>query len=214
MIEIIQKENPILRAVAQEVPIDKITSAHIKKVIRDMKDQLATQADGVAIAAPQIGVSLRIFVVSGKIFEETWQRGEGLPEGTAIQTPDMAFINPIITKLSKAKRWMHEGCLSVRPLWGEVERSLNATVEAYDETGKKFTRGAGGLLAHIFQHETDHLDGILFIDKARNVAPGQVPEPVVVAKKKSVRRTAPKTKTAKVAPKKSPAPRAKRTLKK
>ena len=78
---------------------------------------------------------------------------------------------------------MHEGCLSVRPLWGEVERSTNATVEAYDETGKKFTRGAGGLLAHIFQHETDHLDGVLFIDRARNVAPGEVPPQVTAPKK-------------------------------
>ena len=82
---------------------------------------------------------------------------------------------------------MHEGCLSVRPLWGEVNRSLNATVTAYDEHGTKFTRGAGGLLAHIFQHETDHLDGILFIDKARNVAPGEVPPPITPKKKRAVR---------------------------
>lgn len=175
---IIQKENPILRAIAAEVPIKDIGNAKIQKVLRDMKKSLATQPDGVAIAAPQIGVSLRIFVVSGKIFEESWQRGTGLPEGTPVQSPDLVFINPVITKLSKKKRWMHEGCLSVRPLWGEVERSVNATVTAYDETGTKFTRGAGGLLAHIFQHETDHLDGTLFIDRARNVAPGQVPEPI------------------------------------
>jgi len=183
MITIVQKENPVLRAKALAVPVADITSAKIRKAIRDMKAALATQPDGVAIAAPQIGVSLRIFVVSGKIFEETWKRGEGLPEGTAIQVPDLVFVNPVITKLSRAKRWMHEGCLSVRPLWGEVERSLNATVVAYDESGTKFTRGAGGLLAHIFQHETDHLDGILFIDSARNVAPGQVPESVAAPKK-------------------------------
>jgi len=176
MPEIIQKENPVLRQIAKEVPIGEITGSKIKKVIREMKKALSTQADGVAIAAPQIGQSLRIFVVSGKIFEETWEGGEGLPEGAAIRKPDLVFINPIITKLSKKKLWMHEGCLSVRPLWGEVERSINATVTAYDEEGTKFTRGAGNLLAHIFQHETDHLDGILFIDKARNVAPGQVPE--------------------------------------
>ncbi len=179
---IIQKENPVLRAIAHEIPIPEITRPRIKKVIRDMKKMLATQPDGVAIAAPQIGESLRIFVVSGKIFEESWQRGEGLPKGTVVQIPDIAFINPRITKLSKKKKWMHEGCLSVRPLWGEVERSINATIEAYDESGAKFVRGAGGLLAHIFQHETDHLDGILFIDKARGVAPGEVPKPTPKAK--------------------------------
>ncbi len=173
---IIQKEDPVLRAIAKEVPVAAITSAPIRKIIRDMKKALETQPDGVAIAAPQIGISLRIFVVSGKIFDEHWQRGEGLPKGITSATPDIAFINPTVTKLSKTKKWMHEGCLSVRPLWGEVQRSTHATITAYDETGKKITRGAGGLLAHIFQHETDHLEGILFIDKARNVAPGQVPE--------------------------------------
>lgn len=180
MVTIIQKDNPVLRARAAEVPLDEIKGKSIRKIIADMKKSLATQADGVAIAAPQIGASVRIFVVSGRVFEGAFERGEGMPEGTAVKMPDAVYINPVITKLSKKKRWMHEGCLSVRPLWGEVERSINATVEAYDEHGAKFTRGAGGLLAHIFQHETDHLDGVLFIDKARNVAPGQVPEPVKI----------------------------------
>lgn len=176
MVKIIQKEDPVLRAIAQEVPVKDITSAKVKKIIRDMKKALSTQPDGVAIAAPQIGVSLRIFVVSGKIFDEQWQRGEGVPAGKEVLIPDFAFINPVITKMSKTKKWMHEGCLSVRPLWGQVQRSTHATVVAYNENGEKFTRGASGLLAHIFQHETDHLNGVLFIDKARDVAPGQVPE--------------------------------------
>jgi peptide deformylase len=172
MTKIVQKENPVLHAIAKEVSIADITSAKIQKVLRDMKKALATQGDGVAIAAPQIAVSLRIFVVAGKIFDDSFVRGEGLPAGEETKNPDLVFINPVITKMSKTKKWMHEGCLSVRPLWGEVERSTHATVTAYDEHGVKFTRGAGGLLAHIFQHETDHLNGVLFIDKARNVAPG------------------------------------------
>lgn len=176
MPEIVQKENPVLRKTADEVAIKEIGSVKIQKVLKDMKKALATQADGVAIAAPQIGVSLRIFVVAGKIFDESWKRGEGIPEGQTPSSPDIVFINPVITKMSKTKKWMHEGCLSIRPLWGEVQRATHATITAYDEHGNKFTRGAGGLLAHIFQHETDHLDGILFIDKARNVAPGFVPE--------------------------------------
>jgi len=155
MVKIVQNGDPVLRATAPEVALSDIKSVKVKKVIRDMKKSLATQRDGVAIAAPQIGVSLRIFVVSGKIFDESWKKGDALPD---------------------SKNPMHEGCLSVRPLWGEVERSTHATVVAYDESGKKFTRGAAGLLAHIFQHETDHLDGILFIDRARNVAPGIIPD--------------------------------------
>ena len=74
-----------------------------------------------------------------------------------------------LTDLSREKEWMPEGCLSVRPLYGKTFRSVKATVVAYDENGKKFTRGASGLLAQIFQHETDHLKGILFIDHAKDV---------------------------------------------
>ena len=64
---------------------------------------------------------------------------------------------------------MEEGCLSVRYLYGKVSRANQATIEAYDEKGKKFQRGGTGLLAKIFQHEVDHLNGILFIDKAKNL---------------------------------------------
>ena len=82
---------------------------------------------------------------------------------------DLILINPKISRLSRKKEWIPEGCLSVRPLYGKTFRSKKATVTAYDENGKKFTRGASGLLAQIFQHETDHLNGILFIDHAKDV---------------------------------------------
>ncbi len=176
MVTILQKEKKVLHTVAAPVALADIVSPEIQKILREMKQALGTQADGVAIAAPQIGVSLRIFVVSGKIFEDDFTRGEGLPDGRESKKEDLVFINPIITKISKTKKWMLEGCMSVRPLWGEVERSTRAAVVAYDEKGKKFARSASGLLAHIFQHETDHLDGILFIEKARNIHDGPVGE--------------------------------------
>ena len=69
----------------------------------------------------------------------------------------------------KTKQVMEEGCLSVRWLYGEVKRATKATVTAYDITGKKFTRSSSGLLAQIFQHEIDHLDGILFTDKTKEL---------------------------------------------
>lgn len=175
MPKIVQNGDPVLRKKAKAVLVSKITSTEIRDIIAAMKKALATQKDGVAIAAPQIGVSLRIFVVAGKIFEKDFERGIDVKKtsskkvGTETKNPDLVFINPEIIKLSKKTSWLPEGCLSVRPLYGEVKRSLNATISAYDETGKKITRGAGGLLAHIFQHETDHLNGVLFIDKARNV---------------------------------------------
>jgi peptide deformylase len=160
--EIVQKENKVLRQTAKEVPVKEIASAKIRKLIADMKKALASQEDGVAIAAPQIGASLRIFVISGKVFSTAEGKKEAKPA-------DMVFINPEITKLSKKKETVPEGCLSVRWLYGEVKRSTNATIRAYDEKGKAFIRGGGGLLAQIFQHETDHLNGILFTDKAKNL---------------------------------------------
>lgn len=161
---IVQKNNPVLRDISREVKTEEITSPYIKKVIADMKEALASQDDGVAIAAPQIGELLRIFVVSGKVLN--FMKGE--PEESE-EYPDMVFINPTITKLSKEKKYMEEGCLSVRYLYGKVNRSTKAHIEAYDENGNFFKRGGSGLLAQIFQHETDHLNGILFVDNAIDI---------------------------------------------
>lgn len=172
MVEIIQSENPVLRKIAKEVPIADITKPKIKKILSDMIIGLNSQNDGVAIAAPQIGVSLRIFIVSGRIFDEDFIRGKGTTEGdlyAKARQKNLVFINPILTKISKDRKLMSEGCLSVRPIYGKVRRATKATVEAYDENGKKFTKSGSGLLAHIFQHETDHLDGVLFIDKAKDL---------------------------------------------
>lgn len=173
MVKIIQNGDPLLRKVAKEVSLSDIATPKIVKVLTDMKKALHSQDDGVAIAAPQIGESYRIFVVSGRIFDEDFVRGKEPQKHTVLKIkkihPDLVFINPVFKKISKDRKLMAEGCLSVRPLYGKVRRATKATMEAYDETGKKFTKSGSGLLAHIFQHETDHLDGILFIDKARDI---------------------------------------------
>lgn len=165
MLEIVNRDNPILRQKAQEVPISQITKPEIQKVISEMKIALASQEDGVAIAAPQISEPLRIFVVSGKILASQAPETPNASKNIS----DLVFINPKIIKLSRKKDFMEEGCLSVRWLYGRVKRSENATVEAYNEKGQKITRGASGLLAQIFQHEVDHLEGVLFTDKAKDV---------------------------------------------
>lgn len=157
---IVQNGHPVLRQQAATVPLETIGSKELSKTIADMKRALAKEPDGVAIAAPQINVPLRIFIVSGKVFTK---------ETDTEQAPDRVFINPEITKLSKKREWLEEGCLSVRWEYGEVPRATKATVRALDERGVPFTLGASGLLAQIFQHETDHLNGVLFIDTARDV---------------------------------------------
>lgn len=166
MIKIVQKENTILREIAKSVQISSIKNADIQKIIKDMKDALSKEEDGVAIAAPQIGLGFRIFVVSGRVYQiiKNTKKNEQIKN-----YPDEVYINPKITKLSRRKTKVEEGCLSVRWLYGKVSRSEKATVEAYNEKGEFFTRGGSGLLAQIFQHEIDHLDGILFIDKAENL---------------------------------------------
>ncbi|MBI5126737.1 MAG: peptide deformylase [Candidatus Taylorbacteria bacterium] len=163
MVDIIQNGNPILREVAHPVSLEECGSSRIKKVISDMREALASQSDGVAIAAPQIAQSLRIFLVSGKVLKEA------NPELYKDLPDEIVFINPEITKLSKETQILEEGCLSVRWLYGKVKRSKKASIRAYDVTGKKFERGASGLLAQIFQHEVDHLNGVLFIDKAFDI---------------------------------------------
>jgi peptide deformylase len=169
------KDGKVLRQKAKEVPVREIKTLKIQKILKELSAALQSQGDGVAIAAPQIGYSLRIFVVSGKIFETDFMASRNEPikeEKPAKRNPavkDMVFINPKISKLSREKEWVPEGCLSVRWLYGKAWRSKKATVDAYDENGKKLKRGASGLLAQIFQHETDHLDGILFVDHAKDV---------------------------------------------
>jgi peptide deformylase len=162
MTSIVQKENTVLRKIAREIPEKDISSTKIKSIIKKMILALDGEDDGVAIAAPQIGESVRIFIVSHKVFDIIKKRKDR-PEG------NMVFINPTILKLSKDKKIVEEGCLSVRYLYGKTTRSHKATVEALDENGKRFMIGGSGLLAQIFQHEIDHLNGILFIDNATNI---------------------------------------------
>jgi peptide deformylase len=152
---IVKEGHPALRTKADDVPVADITSKDIKALIQKMKDVLATQSDGIGLAAPQIGISKSIFIVSKKVFGSK---------------DDVAFINPVIIKESKEKKLMEgEGCLSVRWMYGKVKRSTKVTLRFYNERGELAERGAGGLLAHIFQHEVDHLNGILFIDKAIDI---------------------------------------------
>lgn len=179
MIKIIQKGAPILRAIADEIADDKIISPKVRKTIADMKQALAENEEGVAIAAPQIGVSLRVFVISKRIFLLD-EEGNSVPNVTsdeAAKYEDLVFIDPEIIKQSKKTQWLTEGCLSIRGVYGKVKRSKKVAVKALDEKGNVFTRGASGLLAQTIQHENDHLDGILFTDKAKDLQKINTPAP-------------------------------------
>jgi len=163
-IPIVQEPHSALRSSCLAIQLPEITKPPVQKVITRMKQALLESGDGVAIAAPQIGVTVRMFVVAGFVFDHINNyHGEQ-------KSPDRVFINPVITKASKVKKAMKgEGCLSVRWVYGTTKRSDKVVVRAYDEMGREFTMTGTGLLAQIFQHEIDHLDGVLFIDHAHEV---------------------------------------------
>lgn len=162
-------ENPALREVAREVPVAEIASPAIQGLIAEMRALLSKEKYGVALAAPQVGEALQLFVISPEALEkreESYGDTEGEPQAAE---EHLVYINPRFAKMSRGTKGKHEGCLSVRGYWGVVPRAEKATLVAYDEHGKKFTRGASGFLAHIFQHEMDHLEGVLYVDKATEV---------------------------------------------
>ena len=161
---IVQAGAPVLRAVAKPVAKREFGSAKLHTLLTKMSRILAKEEFGVALAAPQVGVSQRIFVVAGRTFIADFK--DKIERTTP---PDMVFINPEITRLSRKKKELSEGCLSVRGKYGTVMRHERASVQAQDEHGKIFTYHGTGLVAHIFQHECDHLEGILYIDKAEKL---------------------------------------------
>ena len=179
MTTIVQTGDKILRETAKEIALTEIKTLKIKEILKKMTGALSNAKDGVALAAPQIGIPLRIFIVLKeytenktaeelkKIQEKKVKEKEKTAGKNKIEV--VTFINPKITKISKKKQTVKEGCLSVIGVFGAIVRAEKVTVEAYDEKSKKFTRGASGLLAQIFQHEMDHLNGVLFTDTATNL---------------------------------------------
>ena len=161
MSSIVQDGELVLRKTAEPVAAELFGTPELNAILRDMEESLDAQPDGVALAAPQIGISLCIFIVRYDRIVP--------PQDTPLPADVGIYINPEFVKSSKRRVEMDEGCLSVRGIYGKTMRHDRATVKAYDADGKPFERGGGGILAQIFQHETDHLNGILFVDHATDM---------------------------------------------
>ena len=169
MKEIVQDGAPVLRAIAKPVPKKLFGSRELATIIADMAKALDAELEGVALAAPQLGIPYRIFIVRK---DRTLPPVE-IPKGAPLPPPPPAevevYINPEIVKTSRRRALVDEGCLSVRGVYGSTKRHERVTVRAQAIDGSPFERGAGGIMAQIFEHEIDHLNGILFIDNAVNL---------------------------------------------
>lgn len=170
---IVAQDHPALRRVSEQVLKKDIGSPQIKKLVAHMRRLLAQEKNGVGLAAPQVGVPVALFIVAGRVFEsnenntdDKYDENKQDEKKAAEPHPmDKVFINPEVIRTSRRKKEMSEGCLSVRGTYGTVLRHEKASIKAVDEAGNPITYHGAGLLAHIFQHEMDHLSGVLFIDK-------------------------------------------------
>jgi len=149
MLKIITNPNPILRKKSSNILIRDIKSKELQDLIPEMIETMAKN-DGVGLAAPQVGKNIRLITIKHK-------------DG------DLAMINPKITRKSLAKELGEEGCLSVPLTYGQVRRHKKISAKYIDKNGAQKKIDADGLLARVIQHEIDHIDGILFIDKAKDI---------------------------------------------
>jgi peptide deformylase len=176
MKEIVQDGAEVLRDIAKPVPEELFGTPKLAQIIKDMEEALDPELEGVALAAPQIAVPYRIFIVR-KDRTITPPPMEDTPgatlaqnsQGRTLVAQNDIYINPEIVKTSRKQAKVDEGCLSVRGIYGTTKRHERVTIRARNQDGSHFERGAGGLMAQIFEHEIDHLNGILFIDHAEHL---------------------------------------------
>ncbi len=144
--------HPVLRRKAVEV---SLTDENLKQLIEDMYETMY-RANGVGLAAPQIGKSLRLFVIDSTAYKEYYPNEE---------SRKIAFINPTITNRSGDEFPFNEGCLSLPDIHEDVMRQPDIDIEYWDENLVKHTDHFSGVPARIIQHEYDHIEGMVFTDK-------------------------------------------------
>lgn len=148
---------PILVKQCNKVDIKNINE-EILDIIEDLKSTLEF-GTGLGIAAPQIGVDKRIIVVGAK--------KENIKYNDAEEIPITAMINPTWKKLTEDTDVQYEGCISIPSIRGKVKRYKNIELTYYNEDGEKIVKQINGFFARLVQHECDHLDGIVFLDKVK-----------------------------------------------
>ncbi|HAT4451886.1 MULTISPECIES: peptide deformylase [Legionella] len=155
---LLDKNDPILRQTAEPIGESEFGSSWLKELIKNMFGIMADKG-AVGVAAPQIGISKRV-IVFGTAY--TKRRKPEYP------IPDTALINPALKILSQEIQTGYEGCLNCGELMGEVPRAMEIEYSGFDIDGNRITKKASGLEARILQHEIDHLDGFLFLDRVED----------------------------------------------
>ena len=145
--------HPVLRAKARPLQAAEIRSPQCQQLIDDMFDTMR-EYEGVGLAAPQIHESVRLFVAM------VGEEGEK-PQAVALINPEISIVGKDVVE-----DW--EGCLSIPDIRGRVPRARQVSVRAYDRTGKRLEFKASNFNARVLQHETDHLDGVLFFDRMKS----------------------------------------------
>jgi peptide deformylase len=153
--DIVFEPNPILHKRSSDIDPQEISTKEMQKFVKDMVETMYAK-DGVGLAAVQVGVSKQLCVIA-KEYNELNKR------------KCLTLINPTWVKLSNTTAWDEEGCLSVPGIYGQVKRYTKIKVKALDEHGKPLEFVAENFFARIVQHEADHLNGTLFIEKAKNL---------------------------------------------
>jgi peptide deformylase len=165
ILKVARMGHPVLRARAKPLDPAEIKSPRVQQLIDDMFETMQ-EYQGVGLAAPQVHESLRLFVAG---FPPRPGEDEEEDEDEDAAVPVMALINPEITVVGDESMDDWEGCLSIPDIRGRVTRARDITVKAYDRRGRRVEMRARGFTARVIQHETDHLDGVLFFDRMESL---------------------------------------------
>ncbi len=153
-LKIARMGHPVLRSPAQEIAPGAFKQPELRGLVEDMLDTMADYV-GIGLAAPQVHCALRLFIIRPDPQDEATLR---------------VAINPVVTPLGEEPEEGWEGCLSIPDIHGMVPRRTRVRLEAFDADGKKYTEELEGLAARVAQHECDHLDGVLFLDRMTNLS--------------------------------------------
>lgn len=164
VLEIRKYGDPVLKRESQNV--EKIDD-NIKKLLDDMVDTMR-EASGVGLAAPQVGINLNVVVIE-------------------IEGKVRKLINPVIIEKSAEEENVEEGCLSVPGIWEKVKRAARVKVKYTNENGEEVIEEGDGLLARAFQHEIDHLRGVVFVEKISSLAKNLLAKKLLKMKKETLK---------------------------